>query len=142
VSLFLPRIGGTTLTQLDMQSQSLTLAAGHSTTLTFSFATAALQPGSKLLVTQLDGITYSTLMLEAVPVTDHEPPVITVTGVSDLELTNQSVTPVITITDASAFTSSSLLDGQPFTSGTAITAEGDHVLLVTATTPSTTAVRR
>ena len=62
-------------------------------------------------------------------------PVIAVTGVTNGEVSNGPVTPVITVTDAYPNPSATVitLDGQPFASGTTITAMGDHTLAVTAT---------
>ncbi len=62
------------------------------------------------------------------------PPVIAITGVQDGGLYNGPVTPVVTITAATATFSAALtLDGQPYASGTAVTAEGNHTLAVTVT---------
>jgi hypothetical protein len=62
-------------------------------------------------------------------------PVITIAGVTNGEVSNGPVTPVITVTDAYPKPSATVitLDGQPFVSGTTITAMGDHTLDVTAT---------
>ncbi|WP_017811218.1 InlB B-repeat-containing protein [Paenibacillus shenyangensis] len=57
-----------------------------------------------------------------ITVEETEPPV--VGGVQDMEVYNTSVTPVFTNATA-------LLNGQPYTSGTAVTAEGLYVLRVT-----------
>lgn len=67
-------------------------------------------------------------------------PVITITGVTDGQLTRFEVTPIITITGAA--TSSVTLDGQPFTSGTTISTEGSHTLAATATSSTGVAASR
>lgn len=65
---------------------------------------------------------------------DVTPPSIQITGVADgMAYRNTSVTPVITITDADAFTHSISLDGAPFVSGTAISIDGSYNLVVSAT---------
>src|SRR5262249_24371593 len=72
-------------------------------------------------------------MAQAVPQIHINPPIITVRGVSDMLVTNQTVTPVITITSDSPFSSTVLLDLQPYLSGTPVSADGQHVLFVSAT---------
>ena len=68
---------------------------------------------------------------------DETPPVIRVTHagatLADGALFRVPVTPVIEITDESTVTVEALLDGATFTSGTAVSGEGTHALLVTAT---------
>src|SRR5262249_55097781 len=85
-----------------------------------------------LVVVQLDGRVIDRVMAQALTVVDTSPPVITVRGVTDLQVTNQPVTPTITITDQSAFSSTLLLDDAPFVSGTTVSAPGSHVLSVAA----------
>ncbi|MBS2021168.1 MAG: hypothetical protein JST92_02075, partial [Deltaproteobacteria bacterium] len=63
---------------------------------------------------------------------DLNPPVVTVTGVSDGLVTRSSVTPVITATDDLLVSARTLLDGQAFTSGATVVAEGTHKLDVLA----------
>ncbi|MDJ0852191.1 MAG: CARDB domain-containing protein [Myxococcota bacterium] len=64
---------------------------------------------------------------------DDTPPVITVTGVSDGQLSNQPVTPVVTVTDANPLEQTIRLNAQDFASGTPVEADGNYVLSVTAT---------
>jgi hypothetical protein len=63
---------------------------------------------------------------------DHTPPAITISGVTDGEVTSATVMPVFSATDANLATVSATLDGQPFASGAAVDAEGAHTLMVTA----------
>jgi fibronectin type 3 domain-containing protein len=64
------------------------------------------------------------------------PPVINVTGVIDQQYSQGTVTPVVTVTSAGSTTQVVLLDGQPFTSGAAVSAEGSHLLHIEATDTS------
>lgn len=64
---------------------------------------------------------------------DRTAPVITVTGVADGTITDEDVTVEVAVADANQDTSSITLDGNPFTSGTTVSAEGPHVLRVSAT---------
>jgi flagellar hook assembly protein FlgD/fibronectin type 3 domain-containing protein len=63
---------------------------------------------------------------------DNTPPQIVVTGVADGQTYTSSATPAVTVTDANLTTSSILLDNVSFTSGTAVTADGAHVLQINA----------
>lgn len=63
---------------------------------------------------------------------DTTPPVIHVSGVTDGLLTRNSVTPIVTVDEPHPGTSTVLLDGAPFSSGTPVTAEGPHRLTVAA----------
>jgi hypothetical protein len=62
---------------------------------------------------------------------DTTAPQITINGVTGGQY-YKTVTPTISITDTNLDTSSITLDGQPYVSGTAITASGAHTLLVNA----------
>ena len=79
------------------------------------------------------------LFLAAMPAAaqDFDPPSIAVlesgAALTDGSLFNRAVVPVIQVVDASTFTVAATLDGQPYTSGTAVHDEGRHELLVTAT---------
>src|SRR5262249_43269880 len=64
---------------------------------------------------------------------DTEPPIITITGLSDGQCGSAGVTPIISATDESAFTLVVTLDDVAFTSGTTVTAEGTHTLHAVAT---------
>ncbi|NOZ95862.1 MAG: hypothetical protein GXP47_14150, partial [Acidobacteria bacterium] len=67
---------------------------------------------------------------------DTQPPVIEVTAggapLPDGLVTNQPVTPVVTVTDATELTTTITLNGQPFTSGSQVDAEGTYLLSVNA----------
>ena len=64
---------------------------------------------------------------------DRARPVISITGVSDSAFYNHAVTPAIAVTDASPITlQEAALDSNAYISGTAVTAEGTHVLHVHA----------
>ncbi len=80
---------------------------------------------------------WDDLNLRSTAVTDTDPPAIQITegGVAlvDGALFARAVVPTVQVIDASAFTSSATLDGQPFTSGTSVGAEGVHTLTVSAT---------
>lgn len=63
---------------------------------------------------------------------DKTPPVITVAGVPQ-GCAKVDVTPVFSATDVHLDTVTATLNGEPFTSGTTITAEGDYTLRIEAT---------
>jgi flagellar hook assembly protein FlgD len=63
---------------------------------------------------------------------DNTPPEITITGVSDSAYYNHDVTPVITITEPNLDSTSILLNGEPYTSGTTITDDDEYTLCVYA----------
>ncbi|MBL8955104.1 MAG: hypothetical protein JNK82_30285, partial [Myxococcaceae bacterium] len=134
LSVELYDVGGTQLFAAEsVASKSVTLAAGASRTDDLSLPTSGLQPGPKLLVVRLGGAILQRLRVEAVALTDNEPPVIDISGVVDLQTTRFDVSPVITVTDFSASTWAATLDGSPFVSGTTVSTEGPHLLEVTAT---------
>lgn len=111
---------------------SASLAAQASGSFDFTLPTAALTPGKKLVVVRLGARVIDRALIEAIPLIDLEPPAIAIDGVYDLQLTNQDLTPTISVTDAHAFVSTSTLDGAPFVSGTTVSIEGEHVLTVEA----------
>ncbi|MCP3960941.1 MAG: hypothetical protein GY719_24100, partial [bacterium] len=63
---------------------------------------------------------------------DKTDPAITISGVSDGEVSNFVVTPVIEVTDLHLGPVTITLDGQPFVGGTAVDVLGTHTLAVTA----------
>src|SRR6185503_9067663 len=58
------------------------------------------------------------------------PPVVTVTGVSEGGTYSSPVTPVWSVEDLHLVSSQALLNGQPFESGTTISAPGTYILQV------------
>src|SRR5262249_8863327 len=111
-------------------SISINLPAGQTQTFIVNVNTAGMVEGLKLVVVQLDGRVIDRVRAQEIHSVD--PPLITVRRVTDQQLTNQNVTPVITTTSLVAFTATITLDNQPFTSGTMVSAEGDHVLFIRA----------
>ncbi|RFF32617.1 hypothetical protein DZC52_01365 [Wenzhouxiangella sediminis] len=65
-------------------------------------------------------------------VVDRTAPVISIGGVDDGQVGNEPVTPVIQVKDAHDVESQVQLDGEPFDSGTEVSAEGIYVLWVSA----------
>ena len=61
------------------------------------------------------------------------PPAITVSGVSDNQYSPGTLTPVFSFSSASLVSQSALLDGKPFSSGSAVSGEGVHLLHLEAT---------
>ena len=66
-------------------------------------------------------------------IVDLLPPAITIDGIAEGALVNQPVQLQIRIADVSPVQSSATLDGQSFSSGGTVTADGPHLLRVTAT---------
>ena len=64
---------------------------------------------------------------------DFTPPEITIAGVTDGLVTQNDVTPVVTVTELHPASETITLNGVPFSSGTTVTAEDDYVLTVEAT---------
>lgn len=103
-----------------------------------SFTAAGLQlveGGNTLTATATDAAGNSASAQVTVTV-DTGAPVITVTDygapLPEGLLVNRTVTPVVTVTDATAVTVDIRLGGAPFTSGTPVDAEGEHTLTVHA----------
>ncbi|HEY6871727.1 MAG TPA: Ig-like domain-containing protein [Geobacteraceae bacterium] len=63
---------------------------------------------------------------------DKTPPAITVTNVSDGAFYNTDIAPAVTVTDANLKGSNVTMNGQPYASGSAVTAEGSYTLAVSA----------
>lgn len=112
-------------------AQVVSLAAGERRVVHFSLPTAGLSPGRRFVLARTSGRVLDTAVTDAQPFVDVEPPVVTISGVVDGEFRAGSVTPLITVTDASSFTSVATLDGASF-SGATISSEGAHVLVVAA----------
>ena len=84
-------------------------------------------------ITDGKGATDSATVTVNVKVTDEESPTILISGVTFGECKNQNVVPVISIADEHPGSQSITLNGQPFVSGTHVTADGDYTLVATAT---------
>lgn len=65
-------------------------------------------------------------------IVDKTAPAIGVTGVMDGTAYNAPITPTVAISDANLVSSTVMLDGFLFTSGTTVGTEGDHTLVATA----------
>lgn len=110
----------------------VTLAAGASSSVTLTLATTGVPTGQKLLVARMGGRVLDTRPVTALPVTDLEPPRIEVAGIGDGDFRNVDIEPVVTVSDASAYSMVALLDGATFSAGDRVTAEGPHILVVEA----------
>jgi hypothetical protein len=100
-------------------------------------STAGLTPGDYVAVVEATSVAGHTLWLGQAPLqalvrADVDPPVISIAGVADGGDYPAAVTPVVTVTDESPVATTITLDGLPFESGTPVSAEGAHVLLVLA----------
>ena len=117
-----------TVTDLHPGSQTLTLD-GQS----FTSGTAVSQEGDHTLAVTATDQAGNHASLSIAFTLDKTAPVIAVTGISQGGLYNAAVTPVVTVTELHPGSQTLTLDGQSFTSGTAVSQEGDHTLAVTAT---------
>lgn len=113
-------------------STQVNLAPGSSQDITLSLPTSALAARQKVLVAQLDGRTLDRLVVTAEVLTDQEPPVITISGVTNGQYSPTQVIPEISVTDPNLSSTTITLNGNAFTSGTAVTAEGSYLLEVSA----------
>ena len=99
----------------------------------YTKGTAISADGNHVLVVTatktINGMTAATTVNFTEDLTEPAAPV--VTGVADGQTYGAAVTP--SWTDVAGTTSSATLDGAPYTKGTAISADGNHVLVVTAT---------
>lgn len=104
----------------------------------YVFDTPILTEGSHTLIwSSRDAAGWTTPEATVHFVIDQTAPLVTITDggapfVSGSEL-GRSVHPVINITDISTTTTVATIDGQPFTSGAEVSAEGTHALAVTVT---------
>lgn len=92
----------------------------------------ALDDGPHLAALQAFDLAGNSVASERAFVVDATPPLIQITGVSDDQLSNQPLSPQVTIIEPHLASSEILLDGQPYSSGTAVTSEGAHWLSVSA----------
>ncbi|WP_163866947.1 RHS repeat-associated core domain-containing protein [Myxococcus eversor] len=92
--------------------------------------------GEYTLVVSATDMAGNTNQTEGVLVIDTTPPVVTISGVThEQEVDTAQVVPTFAASDNLSPSPSvvATLDGQPFASGTAVSAEGLHTLVVTAT---------
>lgn len=67
---------------------------------------------------------------------DQAAPLIRITGVADSGVYRNAVAPAVTITDLSLASSSITLDNAPFSNGTLVSTEGEHLLSISASDTS------
>ncbi|NOZ79671.1 MAG: hypothetical protein GXP48_10930, partial [Acidobacteria bacterium] len=101
----------------------------------FSSQLTLAEGSTQVSVTATDTLGHTATITRTVTL-DTEPPDIQITAggapLSDGFVTNQAVTPVITVTDATDVTTTVTLNGQPFASGSTVSAEGVYLLSVSA----------
>jgi subtilase family serine protease len=112
--------------------QMMTLAHGATAKATVQLSTSSADGNELIAVLVGNGRGLAGQAIAPSPIRDTDPPVITIAGFDDGEYRNGSVTPVVTITDASSFTSEVKLNGKPFASGTQVTIDASYDLVVTA----------
>jgi hypothetical protein len=111
------------------QAGTTTLGPGESHDVVAGLATAGLAPGAYLATFEgRSGGSRLIALAVTVTIVANQPPVVVLQAPA---CTADAVTPVITISDASPVTVTKVLDGQPYLGG-AVTAEGNHALVVTA----------
>ncbi len=94
---------------------------------------AAADGDAVLALRATDGAGNTSVPQEFTVVIDTLPPTITITGVAQGGRYAGSATPLVTVTDLHPGTSTVLLDGLPYVSGTPVTVPGAHTLEVSAT---------
>ena len=91
----------------------------------------------KLNITVTDELAWSTVVPEITFTIDKTPPVVKTTEsdapLVDGQIFNRDARPKITVTDTTATTVEATLDGQPFTSESVVSTEGNHTLSVKVT---------
>jgi hypothetical protein len=119
-----------------------TFSDTHLTTTTFKIDGADANPSGTtitangthtVVATANDGAGNHTGPVSQTFTIDTTAPSITISGVTDGEVTNQNVTPVITFSN-NATSPTVTLNNVPFVSGTTITAENDYHLIASAST--------
>ncbi len=98
----------------------------------FASGTAVSAEGDHLLVVTANDKAGNSSSQTAHFTIDVTPPAISVSGVAEGDLKNAAITPVFSATDLHLSSSGATLDGAPFASGTAVSTEGDHILVVSA----------
>lgn len=123
-----------TLSVLATVTGTVTVARRMTSVVQLPWVVAGVTPPADLVATvEIGGRILADTVIHVIKQVDTTPPAVTVTGVSDGEVTSKDATPVITATDASPFTMAVSLDGLAYVSGTPITSEGDHILSIVAT---------
>ena len=100
-----------------------------------NFVTAALDlvdGAHSVIVTATDSTGNSAQSPEIAFVVDRTPPEILISGVTDGERRNTPATVVVDVVDAHLQSSTMTLDGQTFVSGTTVSVDGVHQLVVAA----------
>jgi hypothetical protein len=116
-----------------LAASTTSLEPGTSTTVAIPWASAmTMTTGDKVAALEVQGKVIARVLLRAIHHVDSDPPTVTLGGVSDGLVTNAAVTAVVTVSDASEFTWVATFDGASFTPGTTVSAEGDHLLSVSA----------
>jgi hypothetical protein len=110
----------------------MAVAPGTSGGGTVQLSTAGSRGGELLVVLVGRGRGLAGQAIAPTPWSDDQAPLIAITGFTDGEYRSGAVTPVITITDESPFTSNTLLSGQPFVSGTEVNEDGEYLVAVRA----------
>ncbi len=85
-----------------------------------------------LLLRNPDGVVLVDTQATGTILDDTLPPDVEITGVTDGECTATDLTPIIEVTDANLDTVTTTLNGESYTSGTPVTADGDYTLVVDA----------
>jgi hypothetical protein len=99
---------------------------------TFATSLVLVVGSNTVQVVAVDGYGLQTTQTLSV-VLDQTPPVITISGVTDGEFSNAaSLNPSFTASDANLLKTTATLDGANFISGSPVSAEGLHKLVVTA----------
>lgn len=117
-----------TYSDLHLATSSLTVDG-----LAFTSGTAVTTEGSHLAVASATDLATNSTTKQASFILDHTAPSVTVSGVTNGQITNQNVTPAFTVTDTNLTSQAATLDGSTFVSGTQVTTEADHTLVVSGT---------
>ena len=113
---------------LTVQGVPVSVAAGGG----FGAAVSLADGTNTITVVATDGYGLQTTIVTTV-VQDTTPPTITLSGVTDGESSNAPpIVPIFSAGDANLASVAATLDGAPFVSGTPVTAEGSHSLVIIA----------
>ena len=98
----------------------------------FASDTPVTADGTYLLAVEASDLAGNVATAQGTFAIDQTPPVIGIAGVTNGEITNTAVTPIIIVSDPHLASETVTLDGSPFASGTLVTAPGPHTLSVSA----------